>query len=170
MTENLDSKEIKNSFLNSPDEKDINIYTLYVERINKHYDLRLQHFKIYFGFNTGLFLIVGYLLNLYLKDLSPDIRCIFILIPFIGLLFSLAWTVVTRKDRRAQLYMNQILGDMEKEIFKEDKDRLGLYSKINKDYPPQTKFGFDIIDINFYMACMFFSIWVISFIFVLCKI
>jgi len=36
---------------------------------------------------------------------------------------------------------------------------LGLYYRFNKKYPPSKKMGLDIIDINIYIAVLFFVMW-----------
>ena len=152
----------ENSLPKNPGTENLEIYKLYVERIMKHYDLRLVHFKIYLGFNSGLILVAGYLLKLYLEknNVVISVPWVFtVVIPFIGIFFSIAWFKVGRKDRRAQLDMNQIIGEVEKKILINNEDS-GLYTEINKRYPPEKKCGFDIIDINVYMAFFFISIWI----------
>jgi hypothetical protein len=137
----------------------VDIYKLYVERIKKHYDLRLEHFKIYLGFNSGLILVAGYLLKLYLESNEGVLSSAFLfkVISIAGIVFSTAWCRVARSDRKDQLVMNKILGDVEKEIL--ENKRLGLYIRINEIYPPERKYGVDVIDINVYMSFFFILIW-----------
>ncbi len=154
-------KNNKNSLLNNPGKEDLEIYSLYVERIKKHYDLRLVHFKIYLGFNTGLILIVGYLLKLSLENNKISSTFPFIIyIPLLGMFFSLAWLLVAINDRKVQLDMNETLAAIEKEILKNEK--LGLYYRINKEYSPNEKMGIDIIDINVYIAFFFYVVWFLA--------
>jgi len=153
----------KNSLLNNPGKEDLGLYSLYVERIKKHYDLRLVHFKIYLGFNSGLILVVGYLLKLYLESNKTFILSNFTFIPLLGMFFSIAWLLVAYNDRKVQLDMNEILADIEKEILKNKE--LGLYYRINKEYPPKKKMGLDIIDINCYIAFLFLVAWCLAYLF-----
>ncbi len=159
----------ENLLLKNPGMENLEIYKLYVERIMKHYDLRLVHFKIYLGFNSGLILVAGYLLKLYLEknNVVISVPWVFtVVIPFIGIFFSIAWFLVGKNDRKVQLDMNQIIKNVEEKIFNDNK-KLGLYTKINEEYRPTKPWGFDIIDINVYMALFFILIW-IAFVFFAC--
>jgi hypothetical protein len=153
------NKNDKNSLLNNPGKEDLGIYSLYVERIKKHYDLRLVHFKIYLGFNSGLILVVGYLL----KNDKKLISSTFPFIPVLGILLSLAWFFVARNDRKVQLNMNETLELVEKKILK--KEKLGLFYRINKMYSPKKKMGLDVIDINVYIPILFLVVWILAFFF-----
>jgi len=139
----------------------LTLYNIYVERIKKHYDLRLEHFKIYFGFNSGLLIVFGYLIKLYLdKDplkVPPLLSYLILICGFIGVIFSVAWCLVAKNDREGQLLENKVLGKLENEIFIDENS--GLYTEINKNYPTPEKLGLDIIDINIYMAFIFIIIW-----------
>ena len=143
---------------------ELEIYNLYVQRIMKHYDLRLTHFKIYFGFQSGLSAIVGYLIKPYIANyqkginLSLSVTFIFLVLGVIGVLFSVAWMLVTRNDRTIQLLINDVIGNMEKEVFKNQ--NLAIYIRINDFYSPSKKIGFDIIDINSYVALIFLVAWI----------
>jgi hypothetical protein len=158
----IDEKKGKNenSLLNNPGKEDLEIYNLYVERIKKHYDLRLTHFKIYLGFNSGLILVAGYLLKLYLENNKSFISSTFPFIPILGMFFSLAWFLVAINDRKVQLDINKTLADVEKEILKDEK--LGLFHRINEEYSNKNKFEIDIIDINVYIAFFFYVIWLFA--------
>lgn len=141
----------------------IEIYRLYIERIMKHYDLRLRHFTIYFGFQSGLVLIFGYLIKPFLMDfpscMNKNLLCAFKVIALIGVVFSFAWRFVARNDRKVQLLMNEILEGIEKTLF--HNQDLGLYISTNKVYPPKSKWGLDVIDINCFIPCVFISFWVL---------
>ncbi len=140
---------------------EIEIYNLYIQRIMKHYDLRLTHFTIYFGFQSGLSAVVGYLIQPHIANYPSGIphsfSIVFIALGIIGALFAMAWLFVARNDRTLQLLMNDVIGGMEKEIF--EKQNLAVYSRINDFYSPKTKFGVDVIDINSYIAVIFLLAW-----------
>ena len=117
-----------------PNEKEIRIYELYVNRIMKHYDLRLIHFKIYFGFNSGLLLVTGFLLKPYITVLNiqnnfPDIiLSSIIFLSIMGILFSFAWFLVSNDDKKWQLLMNEVIGNIEIYLFSENAMDCALYN------------------------------------------
>lgn len=143
----------------SPDE--LEIYNLYIQRIMKHYDLRVTHFTIYFGFQSGLSAVVGYLIQPYIANypngISQSLSIAFIGLGVVGALFSIAWILVARNDRTIQLFMNEIIGNMEKEIF--ENQGLALHLRINAFYSPKSKMGSDVIDINSFIAIIFLIAW-----------
>jgi len=142
---------------------ELEIYNLYVQRIMKHYDLRLTHFTIYFGFQSGLSAVVGYLIQPHIANypngISQPLSVAFIALGAIGALFAIAWMLVVRNDRTLQLLMNEVIGNMEKEIF--ENQNLAVYLRINAFYSPKTKVGFDVIDVNSYIALIFLFAWLI---------
>ena len=47
-------------------DKDIKIYEMYLRRIQHAYDLFWIRFKIFFGFNSGVLIIIGLIIQPYL--------------------------------------------------------------------------------------------------------
>ena len=144
-------------------DREIRIYELYVNRIMKHYDLRLSHFKIYFGFNSGLLIAIGFLLKTYTTILEfpnniPNIllNCIFFL-SIIGILFTIAWLLVSNDDKKWQLLMNDVIEKIENNLFSNSALDCALYKQINMKYSDKKKI--DIIDVNRYIVIIFFFIW-----------
>ena len=76
------------------------------------------------------------------------------------MLFSLAWFLVAINDREVQLGMNETLATVEKEILRDEK--LGLFYRINEKYSPNKKMGLDVIDINAYIAFLFYVVWLLA--------
>ena len=142
--------------------EEIEIYNLYIQRIMKQYELRLTHFTIYFGFQSGLSAVVGYLIQPHIVDypkIPHSLLVAFIALGVVGALFALAWMLVVQNDRTIQLLLNEVIGDMEKEIF--ENHHLAAYLRINAFYSPKAKIGIDVIDVNFYMAIIFLVAWFI---------
>lgn len=145
------------------DEKEIRIYELYVNRIMKHYDLRLSHFKIYFGFNSGLLIVTGFLLKPYISILNipnniPDIiLSSIIFLSIIGILFTFAWFLVGNDDRKWQLLMNGVIENIEIFLFSEHAMDCALYKQINENYSDKNKV--DIIDANLRIIFIFMLTW-----------
>lgn len=161
---NNDCNESQDSVLRSENhQSSVEIYKLYIERIMKHYDLRLRHFTIYFGFQSGLVLIFGYLIKPFLMDfpscMNKNLLCAFKVIALIGVIFSFAWRFVARNDRDVQLLMNKILEGIEKTLF--TNHDLALYIRTNKDFLHKSNWSFDVIDINCFIPCIFISFWVL---------
>jgi hypothetical protein len=150
-------------------EEELKIYEIYVQRIMKECDLIWSRFKIYFGFNSGALIIIGFLLKPYistLSDISDVLLCILKSLSFLGILFSIAWFLINRNGRKWMLFMNDVLGKVEGTIF--EKEDCALYKQINKEYPPQTKlyeFKGDTMDISCYISILFIIIWIILFCF-----
>lgn len=143
------------------------LYEIYVNRIMKHYDLRLSHFNTYFGFNSGLLIIIGFLIQPYSSSLlfgvPKNLFFALSLLTLLGVFFSLAWLMVSRNDRDVQLQLNEVIGEVEKLIFEEPK--FAMYYQINNSYSPKKKWGLDILDINSYISILFFFLWIASTVF-----
>jgi hypothetical protein len=141
----------------------LEMYKLYVERIMKHYDLRLKHFTIYFGFQSGLSAGVGYFIRPHISNfptcIPQPLYLAFAALGVVGALFAVAWLLVTRNDRTIQLLLNDVLGGFEKEIF--ERQDLAVYLKTNEYYSPEAKWGVDVIDINSYVAAVFLIAWLL---------
>ena len=147
----------------------LKIYELYFQRIMKECDLIWSRFKIYFGFHSGLLIVIGFLLKPYIKSAFSDIADILLYIllalSLIGILFSVLWFLVNRDGRKWMLLMNVILGKVEDAIF--EKEDCALYKKINTEYPPECKWKTDVMDISSYTIGSFFLIWLVLSIFLI---
>lgn len=141
--------------------EEIQIYELYLQRIMKEYDLIMSRFKIHFGFNSGVLVVIGYLIQPYsttFQNIPKNLLVIIIFLSIIGLLFSVFWYFVNLDGRKWQLLMNEVIEKIEDSLF-EEKD-CALYKKINENYC-NCKPKIDCIDINIYIMGIFFLIWLL---------
>lgn len=152
-------------------DEEIKIYELLCQRIMKAYDQMSSHFSLYLSFNTGGLVVFGFLVQPHLggKEVPSLLVQILSVVCFFGFLFTLAWLFIMRDDRRWQLLINKVLGNVERHIF-EDKES-ALYTKINEEYSPETKplrdwRQPDATDINIVTPAIFLFIWAFLFIFV----
>lgn len=145
---------------------EIKIYELYIQRIQKEYDLIWSRFKIYFGFNSGLLVVIGFLFQQYpsikeiiindgYTDLLLLIKWILILIGIVGFGFSICWFFVNYNGKFWQKKMNQVLANIEEELFLKSKINCGMFYTINN-----TNFCGDVMNINIILSIIFCIIWI----------
>ena len=143
--------------------EELKIYDLYIQRIMKEYDLIWSRFKIYFGFNSGVLVAIGFLVKPHLNTTSLEIPnhilSMIIILSIFGTIFSVAWFLVNRDGRKWMLLMNNIIGKVEDSIFKETD--CALYKKINATYL-ESKPKIDVADMNLYVVVVFILIWLLS--------
>jgi hypothetical protein len=135
----------------------LKIYSLYQARILKEYDLIWNRFKIYFSMNSGLLIILAFLIGINNKEISilvPKIGSMILIIAFIGIIISCSGIFVNVDGKKWQHIMNQTLVDVEKEIF--SSENYGLYSRIliNKSKA-------DVLNINILIFASFLYVWIL---------
>ena len=110
--------------------EELKIYELYLQRIMKEYDLVWIRFKIYLGFNSGVLVVIGFLVKPHLTitpiNIPNHILGMCILLSIIGIIFSVAWFLVNRDGRRWQLLMNDVIVKVEDLLF--EKTECALYN------------------------------------------
>jgi hypothetical protein len=140
----------------------IKIYDLYLQRVIKEGDFIWSRFKIYFSFNSGALLVIGFFIKPYFNisqkilDIPDYLFYLIVFLNSIGFLFSLAWFLINLDGMKWQKLMNNIITGVENFIFKED--NYALYININKNLK-KTKWVFDVVTINLYIAGLFSIIW-----------
>ena len=145
--------------------KELKIYELYLQRIMKEYDLCWSQFKVYFGFNSGVLVVIGFLLRPCLTttplNIPNHILRICVLLSIIGIIFSVAWYLANKDSRRWNHLMNEVIEKVEDSIFEEK--NCALYKEINATYSKSKKsnLNIDIVDINLYIPIVFFIIWLL---------
>ncbi len=136
------------------------IYELYFLRIMKEYDLLWGRFKIYFGFNAGVLVVIGFLLKPYLStnpfNIPNPIMYVISGLCFIGIMFSYAWHLVNKDGLRWMLLMNNVIKKAEVSLFQKPSE--GLYNKIMETYEKK-KQGIDVGDINQKISIGFILMW-----------
>jgi len=112
--------------------EELKIYDLYLQRIMKEYDLIWSRFKIYFGFNYGVLLVIGFLVKPHLttipREIPNNLLVMIIILSFLGFIFSFAWLWVNKDGKKWILLLNDVIANVEDSIF-EEKD-CALYKKI----------------------------------------
>lgn len=141
---------------------EVRIYEAYLQRIQKEYDLIWSRFKIYFGFNSGLLVIIGYILRPYFTENcfnSPD--CILQLtsiLGVIGLIFSLAWHSVNVNGNKWQNFFNERIKELEQVLF--DNLKYALHHRIDeKGEKKESFFDIDVVHVNTRLSSIFMVIW-----------
>lgn len=144
-------------------ENEIKIYELYLQRIMKEGDWNWARFKIYFGFNSGALIVMGFLLKPYLsttfQNIPNQLLGIIIILSFIGLFFSISWFFVNLDGRKWQNLMNNVIEKLEFFIFEEKE--CALYGQIIANYNTN-KIKIDVVDINLYIVFIFLFIWLLA--------
>ena len=141
---------------------EVRIYEAYLQRIQKEYDLMWSRFKIYFGFNSGLLVIIGYILRPYFTDKcfnAPD--CILFLTFFlgcIGLIFAFAWLSININGNKWQDFFNKMIKQLEIKLFTDLKYALH-YRILNDGVKKHSLFDIDVVKINVYISIGFVIIW-----------
>ena len=142
--------------------EELKIYDLYLQRIMKEYDLIWSRFKIYSGLNSGVLVIVGFLVKPHLvtspSEIPDHLLGMSIILTMLGIIFSVAWFLVNKDGRKWMLLMNDIIAKVEDFIF--EKNSCSLYKKIKETYS-KDKPKMDVEDINLYVAGVFFFIWLL---------
>jgi len=142
--------------------EEVKIYELYLQRIIKEYALIWSRFKIYFGFNSGVLVVIGFLVKPHLAatphNIPNHLLGMIILLSIIGIIFSVAWFLVNKDGRKWMLLMNKVIEKVEDSLFEETD--CALYKKINATYL-ESKRKIDIVDINLYLVVVFFFIWLL---------
>ena len=107
-------------------ENHLKIYELYFQRIMKENDLYWSRFKIYFGFNSGILVAIGFFIKpsiLTEPQIIPEQSIIIIFIlSIIGLIFSIAWFLVNKDGKRWQNVMNSVMENVENSILEKKFD------------------------------------------------
>ena len=113
--------------------EEVKIYELYLLRIIKEYDLIWSRFKIYFGFNSGVLVVIVFLVKPHLAatphNIPNHLLGMIILLSIIGIIFSVAWFLVNRDGRKWMLLMSRVIEKVEDSLFEETD--CALYKKIN---------------------------------------
>ena len=143
---------------------EVRIYEAYLQRIQKEYDLIWSRFKIYFGFNSGLLVIIGLLLQPYLAstyfNVPGHILSVISLLSLIGIIFSIAWLLVNRDGRKWMFLMNDVIEKVESHLF--DDVNCALYMKIVEKSKQKTYFmDIDVTAINLILSRIFVIIWLL---------
>lgn len=138
-------------------EKELKVYELYMDRLNKENEMYWNRFKIYIGLNTGLFAVIGYLVKAFLSgDLDFSWFAMFVaFISIIGLPLSVSWRFISRDGIHWQNVMNKNLSNWEKMLFNDSS--IGLYSIILKSESPKD----DIVKVNLKTVNVFILGWII---------
>jgi hypothetical protein len=136
--------------------KEISIYEFYLQRMQKESDLIWSRFKIYFGFNSGLLSVIGFLFSFnapILQGIQQYTDLIFYTLLIIDIFFSFAWLFINIDGIHWQNTFNGILINLEKKIFINPSD--GMYNKIN-----ESKKLYDVLYINIILSCLFIGLWI----------
>jgi len=147
---------------------EVKIYELYLQRIQKEYDLIWNRFKIYFGFNSGSLVIIGYILSPYFTENcfnAPDcILWLTFFLGWIGLIFAFAWLSINTNGNKWQDFFNELIKQLEKKLF-ENLD-LAIYHRILKDGVKKRSFlDIDVVHINVAVSIGFVFVWLFVIIF-----
>jgi len=142
-------------------DKDLKIYEIYIQRIKYEGDLFWSRFKIFFGFNSGVLIILGYIIQPHLTPNCFDFtKCILItifLLSLVGFSFSVIWLKSIQDGKHWILFFNSLLSNIEMEIFKNKK--YAMYFQITEDYNKQ-KIKKDVMDLGIYVSDGFIIIWI----------
>lgn len=149
------------------------IYTSYVTRLTEHYKIGLQQFQIYFGFNAGLFVLLGFVLKPFVEPQLTSVTTgatttsfafppkillvVLVATSLVGLVLTRHWRAVMRNSMQLQLHFNETLELWEKRLLKSADE--GLYSRLNVLYPPSERPKDDLIDINVRVTWVFTWVW-----------
>ena len=141
-------------------DKDLKIYDMYITRIEYEGNLFWSRFKIFFGFNSAILLIIGYLAQ---PHLTPDCfdfpKCVLItssLLSIVGFIFSIIWKKSIEDGKKWVLFFNGKISNIEMIIFK--KKQYAIYTGINEKYNKQ-KIKTDVMDLAIYVSDIFIVIW-----------
>ena len=148
-------------------EHELKIYDLYIQRIMKEYDHIWGRFKIYFAFNTGVFIAMGFFLApIVYAEAFPFLPStswlILTILSVLGLVFSNKWKGANLDSKRWMLFMNNVLKKIEESVFV-NLD-LALYYGTQEEYEkgsesdPKKK---DVIDINIEVSDIFRIVFII---------
>lgn len=151
-------------------DRDIRVYELYLQRVTQEGKWFWSRFNIYFGFNSAVVVVIGYLLKPFI-----DTACIrltelphLFLIPLtiLGLCFSIAWFLININGRKWTLFFNEKVAKVEKEIFEKAED-YGLYVCVKKEYsvPALKKDVMDVMDISICLSLVFATLWILFLVF-----
>ena len=133
-----------------------------MERIMKEYDLIWSRFKIYFGFCSGVLLVMGFLFQHYLSkpsQFSWELGIILILLGVFGVVFSYLWLLVNLDGRKWQGVMNKVIREVESALFKNP--NFGLYHKIEKEGEKNTWWKPDVVSINLVVPIIFICVFMV---------
>jgi len=149
--------------------EELKIYQLYLERIMKEYDLIWNRFKIYFGFCSGVLLVMGFLFQHYLgkpSQASLELGIILIILGVLGGVFSVLWLLVNLDGRRWQVVMNEVIRDVEKALF--INTNIALYNKIEEKRKKNPWWKPDVVSINLFVPMIFIVVFIAIVLLALC--
>jgi hypothetical protein len=157
--------------LKSTSDGPIKIYEIYVNRITKEGDWFWTRFNIYFGFNSGALIIIGFLFKSFLEkrtliEIPVHISIIGCFFSFIGILFAIVWFFITKDGIKWQDKMNDVIVKLEKEVF--SNYEMGLYNSILDKKVSGTKK--DVVYISLVAVRIFILAWsclLLSFVYLL---
>jgi hypothetical protein len=156
--------------------EEVKIYDLYLQRWAKEADLIWSRFKIYFSFNSIIFVAMGFILKPYIDTKPSDISSIpnfiwwvLLFLSILGCICSIAWFLICKSGRHWQLVIDEVIIEVEKDIFENPKEK-ALYHSVKTKYDFQSKWWqvwkrTDIMDINKYLSITYtlvfvaFAIW-----------
>src|SRR5690348_15256970 len=100
----------------------LKVYEIYVNRISKEGDFFWTRFKIYFGFNAGAFLSLGFLIKPYiekasLNGISTSTSLVGVFLSLIGIIITWVWYLITKDGCRWQSVMNTVIAGIERGLF-----------------------------------------------------
>jgi hypothetical protein len=152
--------------------EEVKIYELYLQRWAKEADLIWSRFKIYFGFNSIIFVVIGFILKPYIEETPRDITFIpnfiwlvLLFLSILGCICSIAWFLINRSGRLWQLVIDKALIAIENDIFENPKEK-ALYKKINENYDFGSEWWqvwkrLDVMDINNYLSITYTIVFVV---------
>lgn len=134
------------------------IYELYLGRLIQEYNHIWQRFKIFAGMNTLLLIIVSCLLITHnVKNVAAilnnaGIHSTLNLFAAVGIIITLVWIMINWGSYQWITLMNEILEDMEKEIFPDSAPRLFIKIVSNQSRA-------EIVNFNIGLSIIFITIW-----------
>jgi len=143
--------------------EEVKIYELYIQRMVKECDLIWSRFKIYFGFESGILLVVGFIFRPYLGtpcfNIPTHLLSLIKVLCFVGMIFSFIWFLIQMDGRRWQLCIDKVIAKVEDSIF--DDEDLALYKAIFKAYKEYKlwKLQIDVVSVSLFVPWLFFISW-----------
>jgi hypothetical protein len=155
--------------------EEVKIYELYIQRWMKEADLVWMRFNIFFGFNSIIFVAMGFILKPYLDAQVSDFSSIPFLIlqlmlflSLFGFLCSTAWFFVCKNGRHWQGIINVAISKIENTIFENPKEQ-ALYRSIIQNYDNKSRWWqiwkrLDIMDFAIYVSILYSLVFLVLFI------
>lgn len=145
--------------LKSIDGNEFQLYGLYINRLNKEYDLVWKKFLFYFGLISGLLIVMIPMLNSIIKS-GDDDNIYFLpvlMLTLVGIILSFIWFLGNHNARGWMQFIKDIIKELEQVVFTNgEKSRYAIVSRIDKDEPIAKKLRkYDVMIYNQIMPLMY---------------